>query len=132
MRYVYIANPHTKNMQQEAKQWFEKAKKDIIAAEHSINSRDYEWSAFQSHQGTEKAPKALYIKKNSELIKTHDLILLAKKVMAPKNILSICSKINPAYLDTRYPDIPEKYNEVDAQEILDLAKEVIKWIEKNL
>ena len=117
---------------EEIKVWFERAKKDFKAATNSLNSGDYEWTAFQAQQATEKSLKALYIKKHKNFIKIHDLVFLARKVNAPKEILVLCSKINPSYLDTRYPDLTKSYNQEDAKEILNYAEKVLEWIEKNL
>ncbi|MBI2631774.1 HEPN domain-containing protein [Candidatus Pacearchaeota archaeon] len=119
-------------MKSETEKWLEQVKKDIRAANNSFNSRDYEWACFQAHQAVEKSLKALIIEKKSFLIKTHDLVLLAKKLDAPEDIKIKCSKINPSYIDTRYPDVPKAYSEVEVREIVKLSEEVISWIEKNL
>lgn len=119
-------------MREEINNWQEQAEKDLRAAKNSLSSGDYEWAGFQAHQATEKTLKALYIRKFNKLLKTHDLVLLARKVGSPQSIILLCSKINPSYLDTRYPDIPKSYSETEAKEIVDLAEEVIKWIKSNL
>lgn len=113
-------------------EWYNRAEKDIKAAEGSINSEEYNWACFQVHQAVEKALKALYIKKHKKLIKVHDLSLLAKRCNAPKNIFDLCSDINPVYVDTRYPDVPKDYKKEEALILIDKAKEVIEWIEKIL
>ena len=116
----------------EINEWFDKAKKDLKAAENSIKTKDYEWSCFQSQQAVEKALKAIYIKKNKKLLKVHDLVLLAKKINAPRKIILLCSKINPSYIETRYPDLSSFYGEEEAKDILVYSHEVLKWTEKNL
>ncbi len=116
----------------EEKEWLKKAKEDLKAAGNSLKSKDYGWSCFQSQQAVEKALKALYIKKYKRLLKVHDLVLLAKKIDAPKEIINYCNKINPSYIDTRYLDTLRVYIEDDAKNILNLASMVLKWIEKNL
>ena len=117
---------------EEEKIWLAKAKKDLSAAKNSLNSRDYEWACFQAQQAVEKALKAIYIKKYKKLLKIHDLVLLARKINAPQEIIIFCSKINPSYIDTRYPDLSKGYTEKDAKEILNLTEEILKWIEKIL
>jgi len=119
-------------MMEEIKIWIEKAKRDLEAAKNSLNSKDYEWSSFQAQQAVEKALKALYIKKYKKLIRIHDLVLLAKKIDSPNEIIVLCSKINPSYVDTRYPDVSKDYTKDDAKKILKLSIEVIEWTEKNL
>ena len=103
----------------------------MLQGKISFEAGENEWASFQSHQAVEKALKFLNLKINNVMIKTHDLVLLAKKVNAPITIVEKCSKINPSYLDTRYPDIPKSYNKADAKNIVDLAEEVIKWIKKS-
>jgi|SRR3989344_2956180 len=116
----------------EYKLWFEKAQRDFDSAKNSLNSDDYEWCCFQAQQAVEKGLKAMHIKKNKELLKSHDLVLLAKRLNAPREIVINCSQITPSYIDTRYPDLAKDYSEEDAKKILKLAKEVLIWIEKNL
>lgn len=48
-----------------------------------------------------------------------------------------CDKINPVYMDTRYPDarggIPyEHYTEERSKEDIDIAKRVLTWLEEKL
>ncbi len=119
-------------MEEEIKNWFNQAEKDLSAAEDSFKSRHYEWACFQAQQSVEKALKSLYIKKFNELIKTHDLIFLAKKINASKEIISYCSKMNPSYMDTRYPDLAKNYFEENTKEILILAKDIVSWTKNNL
>ena len=117
---------------EEYEEWINKAKSDLKAAFNSLNSKDYDWACFKSQQAIEKALKGMYIKKFHELLKIHDLVLLSKKVSAPDNIIVLCSKINPSYIDTRYPDVFKIYTKEDAEQTLNYSKEVLKWIEKNL
>ncbi len=119
-------------MKQETEKWIEQSEKDLKAAESSLHSENYEWASFQAHQATEKSLKALHIKKHKNFLKTHDLVLLSRKIDAPNNIVTLCSKINPSYLDTRYPDVPKSYSRIEAEEIVSFAKEVIEWIKENL
>ena len=112
--------------------WLEKAMRDLKAAENSLKSKDYDWSCFQAQQSIEKGLKALNIKELKEIIKTHDLVLLARKINAPENIIILCSEINPAYTDTRYPETSKLYGKTDAEKALDKSKEIMKWIKTNL
>jgi len=115
----------------DVKDWMERARKDLRAAENSYNARDYDWSCFQAQQAVEKALKALNIIKYKKLLRAHDLVLLARRVNAPKEIIVLCSKINPSYIDTRYPDLSRIYEKKDAKYILELSKKVLKWTEKS-
>jgi len=89
-------------------------------------------AAFLCQQSVEKGLKALYIKKYQKLLKIHDLVELAKKIGAEFEVLDLCSKLNPAYIETRYPDVPKSYNKENIKELLKDAEKVLKWIKKSL
>ena len=73
------------------------------------------------------------MKKTNILLKTHDLVLLAKKVNTPKKIFDFCKELNPVYLYTRYPDIPSEDDlDVKANEFVNYSEEILKWVEKNI
>jgi len=119
-------------MEEEIKNWFNQAEKDMSAAEDSFNSENFEWASFQTQQAVEKALKSIYLKRYNKLIKSHDLTFLSRQINAPDEIISICSKINPSYIDTRYPDSAKNYSEENTKEIITFGKEVLSWTEKNL
>lgn len=65
-------------------------------------------------------------------MRIHDLVTLAKKINAPTEILDICIKLNPVYIDTRYPDVPRSYNKKEVKELINDTERVLKWIKQNL
>lgn len=85
--------------------WMEKAREDLSDAEYNNKGNKNTLASFLAHQATEKGLKAVYIRKHKDLIKTHDLVLLAEKIKAPATIIEACKKLNPLYLATRYPNI---------------------------
>ena len=111
--------------------WFKQAKRDLRTAKNNHSNKDYYASAFFSQQAVEKGLKALYIKEYKKLWRIQDLVELAKKVNADAEIIEACIRINPAYTATRYPDVFESYTEKNTDEILKLAKKVLKWIEER-
>ncbi len=124
-------------MEEEIKNWWEQAKRDLESAKHSLNSGDYYVASFLAHQSVEKALKSLYIKKFGKLIKIHDVFFLAEKLKLPNSLIEICKELNPVYTEARYPDIgenipAEEYSEEDAINDLENAGKVLKWIEKQL
>src|SRR3989344_3118103 len=123
--FLYYEHIH-RNVSEEILNWLEQSEKDMRAAKNSLTSGDYGWAIFQAHQSVEKALKAVHIKKYKNFPRMHDLVSLAKKINAPRKIIAICGKINPAYLDTRYPDIPKSYKDKEASEIIELSKEVLE------
>lgn len=83
-----------------------------------------------------KSIKTLLLKRGLKLIKTHDLVLLAKKLNAPKEIIQMCKELTPVYVETRYPDINEKgfrkYTKKETEEDLKIMNRIVKWVKKNL
>ena len=62
-------------------------------------------------------------------------MFLGKSVDIPKKFYTFLRKLNPDYILARYPDasygVPyELYDKELAAEKVEIAKEVIKWIEK--
>ncbi len=111
--------------------WIKKAEKDLKAAKINLNEGLYEISAFLSHQAAEKALKALYIFKFKSLWKIHDLKQLSSAVGADEKIISICEKLNPHYIETRYP-LETLYTKNIAKEALENATMVVRWAKKKL
>jgi len=113
--------------------WIKKAEQDLDASDYLIKGEKYEESLFFSQQSVEKALKYVYIKKFKKLVKTHDLVLLAREIKAPENLLEKCKKLTLAYQYTRYPDIPRIEDiKKQAVEFLNFAKEVLKWAKENI
>ena len=119
-------------MKKEFENWLESAKEDLKIAEYNLKGGMLKAAAFYSQQCIEKGLKALYIKKIGKLWKIHDLVEIAKKIEAPDEILESCIKLTPLYVDTRYPDVFVIYTKEKTEEIVKLAKKVLKWIETNL
>ena len=120
-------------MREETKKWIDKSKEDLETAKYNLKGEKTEAGIFFLQQASEKALKALYMKKNNILLRTHDLVLLARKVNAPNKILDFCKELSPAYLYTRYPDIPSEENlNIKANEFVNYTKEILKWVEQNI
>ncbi|MGD9275693.1 MAG: HEPN domain-containing protein [Candidatus Pacearchaeota archaeon] len=115
------------------KRWLEKAEEDFDTAKYNLEGGKTNASFFFMQQSAEKALKAVYIKKFRELLKTHDLFILAKKLNAPERVIEYCKKLSPAYQYTRYPDII-KADDVEEfeEEFLIYCGEIIKWCKENL
>jgi len=96
---------------EEVKKWFDKAKDDLKKAKDNSGIGNYDVASFLSQQGAEKALKALLLGRGHGLIKTHDLVLLARILNnIPDNILQLCKDLTPVYIETRYP-IEEGFKE---------------------
>jgi len=119
-------------MRKEAQNWFNQAEDDFDGAEFNYRGEKYYIAAFLCQQAFEKALKALLINETASFPKVHDLTRLARLARAPKDIITLCSKINPGYTASRYPDLPQQYFKEDCEELLADAKVILKWIKAKL
>src|SRR3989344_1054023 len=116
----------------ESELWRRQAERDIESAEKNISIQEYALTAFLCQQAVEKDLKALLIQKEGQLVKTHSVISLAKRVNMPALLLGKIEKLESVYQRTRYPDVikkmpAEEFDAKDAQEFLEDAKEVLAW-----
>lgn len=119
-------------MKEETKRWIDQAEEELDTAKINFENKKYFSAAFWCQQSLEKGFKAILIEKTNNFPKIHDLRELAKLNKAPLKIIELCTKINPAYIASRYPDISNKYTEKDTKEIIKNCDEVLTWIKKNL
>ena len=119
-------------MRKEVQNWLDQATDDFDGAEFNFHGGKYSIAAFLWQQAVEKALKALLIEKTARFPRIHDLTKLARLLEAPKDIVTRCSRINPAYTASRYPDIPKQYSEEDCEKLLADSKVVLKWIKERL
>ena len=120
-------------MDEEIKRWFEKAKRDLEVAEYLFNGHKYEECSFFSQQSVEKSLKALILKKEKRIIKTHDLLFLAEKVDLPVELKLNCRELTVIYTYVRYPDTTKLNDiEIKAQRYTNTAREVLIWVQKQL
>lgn len=121
------------NMEEESKKWIEKAEEDLDTARYNIKGNKINASLLFLQQSSEKALKAVYIKKFNKLLKVHDLVLLAKKVDAPEKIIEFCKELTPAYQYTRYPDVEMVNNpKTLVSKFLKFNEEILKWAKEKI
>lgn len=116
------------------KEWLRLARQDLESAKIVFKQKLYYVVAFLLHQALEKGLKALYIRKFEILIKIHNLIFLAKKLDLPKKFLNTFRRVNPFYIESRYPPLAvrSRYKEKDIKALIKKVEEVIEWLEKTL
>jgi len=119
-------------MKEEIGDWIKKAESDLDVAKYNFKGNKIDAAAFFCQQATEKALKAVYIKKFDSLLKIHDLVLLSKKVEAPQEIIDLCKVLTSYYIETRYPGLFQKFSEKEVAEALMSSEKVIEWAKKNL
>ena len=119
-------------MENAVKDWFLQAEADLDSAEYNLAGGKYYVAVIFAQQAAEKSLKALYIKKFKQLYKVHDLVILARKVGAPQEILEICYELEPLYTATRYPDDIMNYVQNDIEDLIEKSEKVISWVKENL
>lgn len=106
-------------MVEESKKWLEQAKSDLKAAQNSFKTKNFDWACFQAQQAAEKSLKALILRRQGKLIKTHDLVFLGAEVDLPDNFKEACKELTLIYIHVRYPT---------ATEVRDLKNKSSKYI----
>lgn len=104
------------------------AEADLSAAEKNLAIAQAYVASLLVQQAAEKALKAVLLAKGNPLIKTHDLPFLAERLQAPPAVFSLCKKLSPVYLETRYPLPSGKwrvFTRAEAEQDVEMAKEVL-------
>jgi HEPN domain-containing protein len=121
---------YNKKMEEIYNRWLRQAEADYDSANYNLSGKRYYVCANYSQQTVEKALKALLIFKKKDLVKTHGITSLAKKLKAPEKLIFKIASLEPIFRESKYPDISEKipadeYEESDAIEFLNIAEEVL-------
>ena len=120
----------------ESKKWITKAESDLKHAISSLELEDFDWSQVASQQSSEKAFKSVCIFLGQGIIKTHDLVLLAKKINAPEEIIKKSAVLNSFYSASRYPDAEELFdkelNKSASADAVKFAEEILKWCKSQI
>lgn len=126
------------NMQEETKNWWRQAQADIKTAKDNIASKNFYASVFFAQQAAEKSLKALYIQLNGSFPpKTHDLVELCRKVIAPQEVILVAGGLTITYLSSHYPGLAPKipadfYNKEKAVSHLKEAKVILQWVKSRI
>ncbi len=121
--------------------WLAQARRDLKVARDSLADRNFEWCSFQCQQSAEKALKAL-LRFHKKETRGHDLPKLIKAVMVfvemPESVIAAGKDLNAQYFRPRYPDSitegypAEFYDERTAQECINYAETILKFVEANI
>ncbi len=119
----------------DVKEWLRFANMDLATANHLFNTmhpKPYEIICYHCQQAAEKFLKALSVKNQKELIKIHDLVVLAKSLSdvypSVHDILRECAILTPYGVRIRYPqEMPME--EDDAKLALAYAEKIKTWTE---
>src|SRR3989344_5106650 len=112
-------------------EWLKKSEQDFEAAKYNIEGGLIEEGAFFLQQSSEKALKALFIRKSGRFPRIHDLVSLAKELKAPEEIIVLAKILSPAYHYTRYPDVVKVENLKERiGELKESSEKLLKWVKK--
>jgi HEPN domain-containing protein len=121
--------------------WLMQARRDLKAARDSLNAGNYEWTAFQAQQGTEKALKALLRYHNNEA-RGHTLVHLLGSVQdfvaVPSSLWPKVRELDRHYIQPRYPNgfatgyPAEFYDQETAERALAYGTEILEFVQGHL
>lgn len=114
--------------------WLRQAKKDFEVAKDLYSQSHYYASAFFCQQAAEKALKAIVLKGQDEVPRSHDIFALSRKLKLAKELQNCCIELTPLYAASRYPDAAneEDYTQKDCARFIECAEAILKWAEKQL
>lgn len=112
-------------------EWTIKADKDIKTVEIMKDIGDVtEIVCFHCQQAVEKYLKALLIKNNKEVTKTHNIDFLLQQCIEINSIFEeyIGNSLSEYAVDTRYPDIRYIPTQEETEEAIQLMNNIIKEV----
>ena len=119
--------------------WIKLSEYDIKTADAMFESKRFVYVIFMCHLSTEKALKAVVIKKIKKAPpKTHDLFYLIKlsAIDIPSIYETTIAHLNEASIPTRYPEdiskLTKQYNKQVAQRYLRATKGLLKWLKAQV
>lgn len=124
-------------MRKEIEDWWKQAKADLLNAQRNLRDDAYYVCSFLSHQAVEKALKALHLKKFRKEAFGHRITEFAIKLKVPKELMPGIKELHPEWILSRYPNAAggppvELYTKERALRSLEIAKKVLKWVEKRI
>ena len=125
-------------MKRQAESWLTAASDDLLVIIEILDNKNLtHMVAFHSQQAIEKSLKAVLEEEESEVLRTHNILVLREKVEHYLNLKidqNIFDEINELYIDSRYPtdlgllpdgkptkEVAQKFNKV-ANEIYNEIK----------
>ena len=121
--------------------WLRQAEADLRHANHSLESRDYEWACFAAHQASEKAVKAVFLKRGQEAW-GHTLSALLGRLGGSgdlsSELVASAKVLDKHYIPSRYPNgfdsgIPaDFYTEDEAKDAIVRAERILDFCRREV
>ena len=121
-----------------AKQWFNKAKNDLLNTDNNLKSEiiPFDTVCFHCQQAVEKLFKAYLAGNDQQYPYSHDLLLLLESILpldgAAENLRDSCAILMPYAVEIRYPDDWFMPSMEDAKDARKAADEVLHWFKNSL
>jgi len=125
-------------MREEALDWFEEGKVDLMRAERALKNGDYSLSCYMSQQAIEKVFKACFIGLlRRRPPRTHDLTMLYEELRdilnLPSEVIEILPEVSQYYVTARYPNAGVKrpsisFSKTQSIRALEVAQTVIEKV----
>ncbi|MBM4404869.1 MAG: HEPN domain-containing protein [Chloroflexi bacterium] len=122
--------------------WLAQAKRDFDHAEDAAKAGHFEWSCFAAHQASEKALKALFLKRGMRVVAGHSLRqmleALKRRERVPLELGESARLLDRHYIPSRYPDAHpagapfDYYTKAEAAEAVIHARKIVRFCENHI
>jgi len=129
-------------VREEALDWLEEAKVDVMRAERALEDKDYSLSCYMSQQAIEKALEACFIgllRKRPPRV--HDLVMLYEELRhvlpLPNETRESLPEVSQYYVTARYPNAgvrrpSRSFSKTQSMRALEVARVVVRKVEEAL
>jgi HEPN domain-containing protein len=121
---------------EDPREWLNRAKSNLSLAKAEGSGIYLEDLCFHAQQAAEKAVKALLIKHGVEFPYVHDLsellTLLEQKGIDFPETVKQGEKLTRFAVFTRYPGIASPVSHEEYEEALNLAEEIVHWVQDQI
>ena len=126
------------DLEHDVDEWLRFVEMDMSTARHlfkMMHPKPLEIICFHCQQAAEKAIKALFILKEIEVIKIHDLIILLKKIetffSVPLSVKNASDDLTPFAATFRYPQYPDIDEDITRKALSDMDI-VVDWCKEQI
>ena len=118
-------------------EWIKRASSNLKLGKNIIQGVNFEDLCFNFQQSVEKSLKAVLIKNNIKIPRTHSIaelisILQQNSINIPEKIQKEAPTLTIYAVDTRYPDNYFFIDENDYKEALNIAEIVYDWAKSEI
>ena len=126
------------DLEHDVAEWLRFFEMDKTSAYHLFKTmypKPLEIICFHCQQAAEKAIKALFVLKEIEVIKIHDLTILLKKIetffLIPLSVKNASDDLTPFAATFRYPQYPDIDEDITRKALADMDT-VIDWCKEQI